>query len=354
MRNVNILTIHKEPNYGAVLQAYALYRTIERLGHNPRIINLSMDYRRFPYTLKYRLLLPVYKRLKGYDYCFSMAEKFSREHCPCQIGDFYTMKELAAFSWDKDDYYLIGSDQVWNPDITQNLRSAFTFSFLHDDAKNRYAYAASLGNIRDEKKRAEELDLEKIKKFKRIAVREQFGVDFLKHYSILAIEVIDPTLLLDDYSNLFRKEVRHKEELLFLSLSDTQEMNEFVKTIATGMNLPIKKHYGYLQPERDKNKRFIPIEEWLYDIACAKMVITDSFHATVFSILFRRPFLVYISEPSKVFRISNLLDNLGIKGRIVSSKEEADEAIPIDYEMVRNKLVVYREKSMNYLKSILA
>ena len=52
MHNVNILTIHKEPNYGAVLQAYALYKTIENLGHVPYIINLDMDYRRFPYSLK--------------------------------------------------------------------------------------------------------------------------------------------------------------------------------------------------------------------------------------------------------------------------------------------------------------
>jgi len=70
MYDVNILTIHKEPNYGAVLQAYALYKTIEQLEYNSRIINLNMDYRRFPYTFKYRLLLPMYKWLKGYGHCF--------------------------------------------------------------------------------------------------------------------------------------------------------------------------------------------------------------------------------------------------------------------------------------------
>ena len=61
MHNVNILTIHKEPNYGAVLQAYALYKTIENLGHVPYIINLDMDYSRFPYSLKYRVLLGLHK-----------------------------------------------------------------------------------------------------------------------------------------------------------------------------------------------------------------------------------------------------------------------------------------------------
>ena len=66
MHNVNILTIHKEPNYGAVLQAYALYKTIENLGHVPYIINLDMDYSRFPYSLKYRVLLGLHKWMKGY------------------------------------------------------------------------------------------------------------------------------------------------------------------------------------------------------------------------------------------------------------------------------------------------
>ena len=124
MHNVNILTIHKEPNYGAVLQAYALYKTIENLGHVPYIINLDMDYSRFPYSLKYRVLLGLHKWMKGYSHCFALAERFSRKHCPNQIGNFHTTAELESYPWNKDDYYLIGSDQVWNPGITQNLRTA--------------------------------------------------------------------------------------------------------------------------------------------------------------------------------------------------------------------------------------
>lgn len=135
MHNVNILTIHKEPNYGAVLQAYALYKTIENLGHVPYIINLDMDYRRFPYSLKYRVLLGLHKWMKGYSHCFALAERFSRKHCPNQIGNFHTTAELESYPWNKGDYYLIGSDQVWNPGITQNLRTAFCFSFLKNDVK---------------------------------------------------------------------------------------------------------------------------------------------------------------------------------------------------------------------------
>lgn len=352
MKNVNILTIHKEPNYGAVLQAYALYKAVERLGHSPRLINLSLDYRTHPYTLVYRTLLPLYRRFKGYDYCFGLAEKFSKLHCPNQIGDFHTMEDLRNYPWNKEDYYLIGSDQVWNPTITQNLKTAFCFSFLDKEIQNRYSYAASLGNIKDEERRKEELDMQALSLFKRVSVREQFGVDFLLRNGIDATEVIDPTLLLESYKDLLPRKVEERNEILFLSLSDTEGMNVFVNDLSAKMGLTVQKHYGYLQPERKKNLNFLPIEEWLYAIACARVIVTDSFHATVFSILFGKPFFIYISEPSKIFRISNLLNILQIERRIVTSAEEAMDAPTINFESVNEKLSVYRKSSLNYLKTI--
>lgn len=354
MKNVNILTIHKEPNYGAVLQAYSLYKTIENLGHVPHIINLSMDYRHFPYNFKYRALLGLHQWMKGYSHCYAQAEQFSKRHCPNQIGNFHTTTELESYPWNKDDYYLIGSDQVWNPEITQNLRTAFCFSFLKNNITNRYAYAASFGSIKDEERRKTELDMNALSKFKKIAVREKFGVEFLQRNGVKAVEVVDPTLLLESYRELLPRKVEERNEILFLSLSDTAEMNAFVKELSAKTGLSICKHYGYLQPERKKNMKFLPVEEWLYAIASAKVIITDSFHATVFSILFGKPFYVYISNPSKIFRISNLLNILGIEQRIVNGVDEAMAAPAINYDVANKRLSAYRESSLNYLKSILA
>lgn len=353
MTHVNILTIHKEPNYGAVLQAYALYRAVETLGHHPRMINLSMDYRQLDYSLKNRVALPAYRLLKGYSHCFKLAEKFSKKHCPNYTRNFHTMKELEGYPWDEGDAYLIGSDQVWNPEITGRLSNAFCFSFLNEHIENRFAYAASFGNIKDEDKRKAQLDMAALARFKKIAVRESFGVEFLRKNGIEATEVIDPTLLLDSYNDLLPRPVRERDEILFLSLSDTKQMNGFVNDLSKQTSLPVRKLYGYLQPERKKNLRFRPIEEWLYSIACAKMVVTDSFHATVFSIIFHRPFFVYLSEPSKAFRITNLLDHLKIEGRIVSDATAALSAPAIDYAQTDKLLGAYRESSIDYLKSIL-
>ena len=193
-----------------------------------------------------------------------------------------------------------------------------------------------------------------LSKFKKIAVREKFGVEFLQRNGMEAVEVVDPTLLLESYRNLLPRKVEERSEILFLSLSDTVEMNAFVKELSAKTELPVRKHYGYLQPEREKNMEFLPVEEWLYAIASAKVIITDSFHATVFSILFGKPFYVYISEPSKVFRISNLLDILGIEQRVVNDVDDAIAAPAINYEVVNRRLSAYRESSLNYLKSILA
>lgn len=353
MNHVNILTIHKEPNYGAVLQAYALYRTVEKLGRSPRMINLSMDFRSLDYNLKNRFALPIYRMLKGYSHCFRLAEKFSKEHCPCQTRKFYTLEELEKYKWNENDTFLIGSDQVWNPEITGHLSDAFCFSFLGENIKNRFSYAASLGNVKDEEKRRTDLDMASLSRFKKIAVREAFGVEFLRKSGIEATEVIDPTLLIDSYNDLLPRRIEERHEILFLSLSDTKRMNAFVNDLSKQIVLPVRKLYGYLQPERSKNMKFLPIEEWLYSIACAKMVMTDSFHATVFSIIFHRPFFVYLSEPSKAFRIINLLDHLGIEGRIVNDAKNCADVPTIDYGKVDRLLADYRKGSFNYLTSIL-
>lgn len=351
---VNIITIHKEPNYGAVLQAFALYKTIERLGGNPHIINLSMDYRRRPYSWKNRILTVLKNWVRGYYFCYKKAEKFIYKHCPQQIGDFHTVNELKNHPWKPQEYYLVGSDQVWNPEITGSLSSAYTLSFLGDKFPNKYAYASSFGNIKDEQLRATQLDINSLRGFKQVATREDLGVRFLTKLGIPAIKTIDPTLLIEDYSFLIKRPIVPNDQILFLSLSDTLAMNNFVHEVSQKLNQPVRKFYGYLQPQRSKNLQFLDVEEWLAQIASASLVITDSFHATVFSILFNRPFFVYISEPSKIYRISDLLDNLGIHGRIIHSASEIENTPPIDYELVKKKLSTYRSQSLEYLNSIIS
>lgn len=353
MSYINILTIHKEPNYGACLQAYALYTAVKQLGGNPRIIDLSMDYRSHAYTLLNRGVMPVYQYIKGYHYCYKKASDFSEKYCPCRTDTFYTIEQLKAYSWNPDDSYLIGSDQVWNPDITMNLANAYNFSFLPNSITNRFSYAASMGYLKDENSYRARFDIDALKKLKRVGVREKFAVDFLSKDGIKATEVIDPTLLFDDYSDITGAGVKEKNDYLFyFSLGENEEMNKFANRIAQKNGLQIEKRYGYLQPKRGTNMSFLSVEEWLWKIKNASIVVTDSFHATVFSILFGRSFYVYLTSPIKASRIDNLLKALGITDRIFYNTAETSVS-KIDYEWVHHILKDYRKESLEFLLSII-
>lgn len=354
MRYVNILTIHNEPNYGALLQAYALYSIIESMGYRPRVIDLHMQYRSRDYNLINKVLIYLNNKVKGYDYCYQIAEDFSRIHEPNRIGPFYSYDQLLKFDWNSEDLYIIGSDQVWNTEITHKLKDAFTFSFLPKSCKYKYSYAASFGNIKDEKDRAFQLDIEHtLKTFRRISVREKFGVNFLSKHGIEAKLVVDPTLLLDNYDQLLCDVPHRSGNLLYLPLSTVPKMTTFVESVAKSLNLQIEIRYGYLQPLKTVNKKWASVENWLYRIACSNLVITDSFHATLFSIIFERPFYVYITEPSKAFRISNILRILGLEDHIVNDISQINFEKKIDYVDVKKRLMEYRKSSLEYLSEIL-
>jgi len=349
---VYILTIHKEPNYGAILQAYALYKKIESLGYTPKFINLKLDHRRVKKNLVNRITMLLYRFSKGYSRCYGIADKFINQHCPNQTKDFYTFEELNKQEWNKDDIFIIGSDQVWNPSITGRLKYAFTFSFLGNNYK-MYSYASSFGFIKEQIDRIDDKMINAIRSFKKVSVREKFGVDFLAQKGIQATEVIDPTLLLDNYNNLIDNKTEKRKELLLLTLSNKKKMNDFADSISQKTGLKIRKHFGYLQPQRSDNMKFLTVEEWMKAIASSELIITDSFHATIFSILFKKQFFVFLSEPNKVYRIKSLLEKLGIEGHIADPNTSIDLNNVIEYNEVDKKLENYRHESVEFLKSIL-
>ena len=165
--------------------------------------------------------------------------------------------------------------------------------------------------------------------------------------------VVDPTLLIDDYSHFIKVKPAPSGNILYLTLGKADNMDAFVTSISEKYSIPIELRYGYLQPSRDSNKCWLSVEDWLSRISCARLVITDSFHAMVFSILLERQFYVYISVPEKAFRISNLLEMLGLEDRIVTEDDKIDINRPINYKTVKDKLLKLRKNSMEFLKYIL-
>jgi hypothetical protein len=360
MKYVNILTFHKEASYGAVLQTYALCTTLKAMGANPRIINLSKTYSKYPYTKKYRILKFCSKILKGYFVHGQITKyligRFRKGRFPTQIGNFHSIEELRRFPWSKDDIYIVGSDQVWNSEIAGLLRDAYYFSFLPDNFKNIYSYAASFGSVSN----MDTTDISVIHKylmrFRQIAVRERTGIDFLKkQFNIDALEVLDPTLLVEDYSALLPQNIKQSKTLFYFHLAKNENLHSCVKQIADKRKLMLRNEFGCFSANL-KALHFPTVEDWLSNIASSELIVTDSFHAMIFSIILEKPFYIFINVPSRGSRLVDMLEKLGLKNRLINedSISHINEAEDIDYRSVKEKLQKEIQISKRYLHSILS
>ena len=354
-KNINILTIHKEPNYGAVLQAYALYKTIENLGHVPYIINLDMDYRRFPYNLKYRVLFGLHKWMKGYSYCFALAERFSRKHCPNQIGNFHTTAELESYPWNKDDYYLIGSDQVWNTVGTGVIDPAYFLSFVPDD-KKKIAYAGCFGTktVRDEDR---DNIIKWLKRYDHITIREKSGVELAKSLGVDAEQVLDPTFLMtpQNWLDTLPKKEKKESYVLVYQLHPNKEFQTYAKEFAKRKNMKLIRVNPYFH-HMFKPGKFVfcpPVEEFLWYIKNADYFLTDSFHGTSFAIGLNTQFVDVLPNVYSE-RNRSILATAGLEDRILMSYDDFKIAdTPIDFTAVNQKINAERTRSAEILKKII-
>ena len=323
---VAILTFHNSPNNaGAVLQAWALQRTIEKLGHNASIV----DYHRLKGDL-----VPwwSFKTLRGLFYTFKRfpfemtrlrrCRKF-REQSLSLVGTQYG----GRIRYKDADVFIVGSDQVFNP-IHNDMNSDFLLDFA-PDGKKRIAYGASFGTDKFPKEYVQMLkDL--LPRFYALSVRETTGVETVKRIANIDAQVVlDPTLLLDgnEYQHLFVNELKHipEDPYVFLyiigSHSEARRIAE-EKAIEIGARNVIvmtNKRAEWHLPQVGMFRRihvFTPADFLAY-ISNAAYVVTNSFHGTAFSIIFNRRFEVLKNGTSGDDRMATLLataESGGLKG----------------------------------------
>ena len=298
---VAILTFHNSPNNaGAVLQAWALQRTIEKLGHDVSIID---------YYRQRGDLVPwwSFKTLRGLFYTFKRfpfemmrilkCRKFRQRNlnlASAQYGGRIEYKDA--------DAYIVGSDQVFNP-IHNEMNPDFLLGFV-PDGKKRISYGASFGTNMFPEEYVRMLK-NLLPKFKALSVREQTGSETVKRIADFDAQVVlDPTLLLDgnEYQHLFVKELKHipKDPYVFLyiigSHSDARRIAEEKanEVGATNIIVMTNKRAEWHSPQTGKFRRihvFTPAD-FLAHISNAAYVVTNSFHGTAFSIVFNRRFTV--------------------------------------------------------------
>ena len=259
------------------------------------------------------------------------------------------------------DCICVGSDQIWRPKMLLCSISNTYLGFAKEWNIKRIAYSASFGT--DEWEYTEE-DTKACqilaRKFDAISVRELGGVILCKqHLNICAMHTLDPTMLLcaNDYLALIKDEPKESEtNFLFSYILDvTKEKTMFVENFAESRGMNVRKIDIEMGNRKcDIEERILPsVEYWLKSFRDANYVVTDSFHACVFAIIFRKPFAVIVNNARGAARFHSLLSMLGLEDRIIKSHEEIKKIKNIDYDFVYNKLEEKRLYSYNYLKKSL-
>lgn len=345
---IALLTIWHIGNYGAEMQTYATVKALQSLGHNVEVVNIRLtDVAHI--SLKGRIA-------KGISF-FSPGERkmksFWREYIP-STRRYRSLKQL-QHNPPEADLYLVGSDQVWNPELTGDLAKVFFLDFGKSNVL-RASYASSFGTeqwtfpqIKDEVKAL-------LSSFGSISCREQSGVDLLKReFSLDATMVVDPTMLFNDYPELTGV-VTENNNLVYYPLGKEEPITSYCKGLANRLGMTAVNAQRTSQILRKIVWQRNSPQEWICDIAGARFVITPSFHGCVFSILYRRQFAVVIQNQKRATRIVNLLKSLGLENRVFSSFQEMDASKPwcqpIDYQKVNLKLEHLRAASLNFLKSL--
>jgi len=355
---IGIITYHFPINYGAVLQAYALQKTLETMGHSVSIIDYQPDYQVKKYQWIWslgglhirNLILPgLRKKFKN----------FRRRHLRLTPRMYRDIEELRNDP-PVVDAYICGSDQIWNPD-SNGLDPAYFLAFVPHAAK-RIAYAASFG-----KTTLNEMEKEKlrslIQQIDHVSIREQSGVELIAGIGSTPVEwVLDPTLLMNNYESITAPSSFNQNFVLVLNLQNNPLLNQTTELVSRESGYPVVVINNLsMKFWSQKGKRCYPSPEgYLGLIKAADFVVTNSFHGTIFSILFNKPFLTTAlggQGIEKNTRMTGLLTSCGLSGRFIDQFSNAGvtEAMSkeIDWAQVRRLIENQRELSLNFLKTAL-
>lgn len=355
--NVGIFTFPNSKSYGATLQMYALYHTVEILGHTPEIINYQNSYMKTQLHVHRRSTLHKCLRKLLHYRMYRDFRKFEKKQMTMYpVASIADPAKLSALT-KRYDAVICGSDQVWNPDITGADLSYF-LNFCDDDTK-RVAYAPSFGisEFSDEFSKAIRGDLEK---FYALSAREAQGQTLIS--SLLGKDVplvCDPTLLMDsnEWEQLEKPHPTAEGAYIFYYVvKSSATLWKQCKTFAKEKGLKIVVVGGSPLKRWKHNNEDIQYavdigpQEWLYLLHHARYVFTNSFHGTAFSINYHKDFFVEFSSLTNS-RLEQITRTLGLCSQIVEEEPLCDTAV--DYSVADQVLPQIRKASLDYLTDAL-
>ena len=352
MAKIGIVTFHRAHNYGAVLQCLALQEAIKGLHHDAFVIDhINSKLQRSYPDGSLRLYGNVIQKMKRLFRHLLMSTRI-RKRFNLFTGFINSNFILSDNEQEYFDAIVYGSDQIWNDSITDD--DPFYWG-EGSNTKKKIGYAISAGN----KENQLSLHSEHIRRFSNIGVREDSLLFQLKALGIENVStVLDPTLLLDrnDWIKLLNLKSLQpsKKYLAVYSLRGKDKTLTLAKKIANHRRLALI-DIGASIPLVPKTSRkdFLDPKQFVEIIKNASYIVTDSFHGTVFSIIFNRPFITLNLEDGQDGRVANILRELDLGRNHIRIHDSYDNNYlgMYDAEKTNDRLKILRRESLDFLSS---
>lgn len=353
--SVGILTFHCSNNYGAMLQAYGLKRFLQSRRIRTDIVRYEPVYMTgrhwwIPYSpikgLRGRIW-GILNMWTGFLAHLRMRKDFLRQRTNMNrfrfryLVDKRRHKVLSEIGLRRlpYQYYVVGSDQIWNPDITCGLRRAYFGAFKNIRKKKVIAYAASFGGAALDPKYDEEFS-KLIENVDAVSVREEAAVPYVKRLCGREVTaVLDPVFFLPKEAWQKVELTPKRERFIFLYITEkNEEMTEYAKKLSEDTRLPVVEVRATMvgaDAEFEVDHGAGP-SEFLGYIDKADYVVSNSFHAVAFSIIYQKQFLAF-AHSSLGARVRNILKLHGLENRLYSKGEDTRIDAPADWDEVRRK-----------------
>lgn len=342
-------------NYGSMLTYYALHEVAKSFNYSILMIDDPLE----PDNMNYSNLHPKY-----------MLNSLYRISEKNKLDNLYEFNKICKS-------FLVGSDQIWNVYLSRRWKQFFFLGFANNETK-KFSYATSFGTRYKGNEKEKQITKENLKRFNSISVRDKLSLDILQNeFGIKnAVQVCDPTLLcnISCYMNLLNKaNIKYIEEyLLAYVLDPNPEIGNRLEKLSIEMKIKVIIILD-LSPEKwefNKNKlsllgngnvevkNIVSINEWLWFYNNSKAVFTDSYHGTIFSIIFKKPFITLINRIRGEQRIYSLLSPLKLMHRQFKAADCINKRQilfkSINYTIPLRVLSKIKKDSYNWLKNELS
>lgn len=374
---IGILTLPFHTNYGGLLQAFALKTVLSGWGHEVSFITISQEiylpWSKLIIRYIFRFCKKYILRRKKVDIFWEKnhnqyineqqiyakyTNQFVKKYLPTRF--YQTFEDIKETDFDA---IIVGSDQIWRKKYVPIIENAFLI-FTNGWHIRRISYAPSFGTDNWEYSETETKNCRNLlSSFDYVSIREKEGLNLCHKYLDRNAEwVLDPTFLLNKKIYIdsleLKKIPKSKGNLLCYMIDMNEDKQEVINTIAKVKGLSPFTVNSRAEDTSDKQysveeKIQPPVEEWLRGFLDADFIVTDSFHACAFSIIFGKQFLVYGNKDRGLSRFFSLLQLFGLEDRIITSSNNI--VLPNDYNinLVHDILSKQQENSIMFLKSSL-